>query len=214
MDAAKLREKVYIGYGKAAKRIGYNAQQYRADSAFDPLQTVVLQTLPASFTTNFTYSAPNKYGQATWLGVFDGREFEPGDFLVSPEDGTFFVAAMQTTLPIYCVQTNRTISVLRTSQAPGGGGVQGYGGTTAANEVAIMSGWPASILQGTKGEKSSVNLPADAKTPWYAILFPNFGDTVLRTSDIITDDIGRRYIISSAELTDMGWRITAMQALV
>lgn len=214
MDAAKLKEKVYIGYGKAAKRIGYSAQQYRADSAFDPLQTVVLQTLSASFTTNFTYSAPNKYGQATWLGVFDGRGFLPGDFLVSPEDGTFFVAAMQTTLPIYCVQTNRTIKVLRTSQAPGGGGVQGYGGTTAANEVAIMSGWPASILQGTKGEKSPVNLPADAKTPWYAILFPNFGDIVLRTSDIITDDIGRRYVISSAELTDMGWRITAMQALV
>lgn len=214
MDAAKLKEKVYIGYGKAAKRIGYSAQQYRADSAFDPLQTVVLQTLPASFTTNFTYSAPNKYGQATWLGVFDGREFVPGDFLVSPQDGTFFVAAMQTTLPIYCVQTNRIIKVLRTTQEPGNVGLQGYGGTTAANELAIMSGWPASILQGTKGEKSSLNLPADAKTPWYAILFPAYPGITLRTSDIITDDIERRYVISSAELTDMGWRVTAMQAMV
>jgi hypothetical protein len=214
MDAAKLRDKVYAGYGKAAKRIGYQAKQYRATSAFSPLETDPLQTLPASFTTNFNYSAPNKYGQATWLGVFDGRSFLPGDFLASPEDGTFFIAAMQTTLPIYCVQTNRIIKVLRTSQAPGGGGVQGYGGTTAANEVAIMSGWPASILQGTKGERSSVNLPSDAKTPWYAILFPAYGDIVLRTSDIITDDIGRRYVISSAELSDMGWRITAMQAMV
>ncbi|MDF7789585.1 hypothetical protein CG435_10800 [Pantoea ananatis] len=214
MDAAKLRDKVYVGYGKAAKRIGYNAQQYRAVSAFSPLSTAALQTLPASFTTNFTYSAPNKYGQATWLGVFDGRTFLPGDFLVSPEDGTFFVAAMQTTLPIYCVQTNRIISVLRTQQQSGSGGVQGYGGTTAANEVALMSGWPASILQGTKGEKSPVSLPADAKTPWYVILFPSFTGIILRTSDIITDDIGRRYVISSAELTDMGWRITAMQALV
>ncbi|MDF7658321.1 hypothetical protein PUG81_05015 [Erwiniaceae bacterium L1_54_6] len=214
MDAAKLRGKVYIGYGKAAKRIGYVAQQYRATSASSPLQTTALQTLNASFTTNFTYSVPNKYGQATWLGVFDGREFLPGDYLVSPQDGTFFVAAMQTTLPIYCVQTNRTIDVLRTTQQPGGGGVQGYGGTTEANEVAIMSGWPASVLQGTKGEKSPVNLPADAKTPWYVILLPAFGDVILRTSDIITDDIGRRYVISSAELTDMGWRITAMQALV
>lgn len=214
MDAAKLRSKVYIGYGKAAKRIGYSAQQYRALSAFEPLQTKPLQTLPASFTTNFNYSAPNKYGQATWIGVFDAREFTLGDFLVSPQDGTFFVAAMQTSLPVFCVQTNRTISVLRTAQQEGSGGVQGYGGGTAENEIAIMSGWPASILQGTKGEKSPVNLPADAKTPWYAILFPGYGDIVLRTSDIITDDIGRRYVVSSAELSDMGWRITAMQALV
>lgn len=214
MDAAKLRSKVYIGYGKAAKRIGYDAQQFRATSAADPLATQSLQTLPASFTTNFSYSAPNKYGQATWLGVFDGREFVPGDFLVSTQDGTFFVAAMQTTLPIYCVQTNRIIKVLRTTQEPGNGGLQGYGGTTAANEIAIMSGWPASILQGTKGERSSLNLPADAKTPWYAILFPAYPGITLRTSDIITDDIERRYVISSAELTDMGWRVTAMQAMV
>ncbi|MBU9823191.1 hypothetical protein J1782_25195 [Rahnella sp. BCC 1045] len=213
MDAAKLRNKVYIGYGKAAQRIGYVAQQFRAASAFNPLQTTPLQSLNASFTTNFNYSAPNKYGQATWLGVFDGRQFVVGDFLSSPEDGVFFVAAMQTTLPIYCVQANRTISVLRTSQEDAGG-VIGYGGTTAENEVALMTGWPASILNGTKGEKSPVNLPADAKTPWYLLLFPSYGDIILRTSDVITDDIGRRYIVSSAELTDMGWRVTAMQGLV
>jgi len=213
MDAAKLRNKVYIGYGKAAQRIGYVAQQFRATSAFNPLQTTPLQSLNASFTTNFSYSAPNKYGQATWLGVFDGRQFVVGDFLSNAEDGVFFVAAMQTTLPIYCVQCNRTISVLRTSQKDAGG-VIGYGGTTAENEVALMTGWPASILNGTKGEKSPVNLPADAKTPWYLLLFPSYGAITLRTSDIITDDIGRRYIVSSAELTDMGWRVTAMQGLV
>lgn len=216
MDAAKLRDKVYIGYGKAAQRIGYVAQQYRATSAFNPLETPALQSINASFTTNFTYSAPNKYGQATWLGVFDGREFLPGDYLVSPEDGTFFVAAMQTTLPIYLVQCNLTISVLRTTQdSPSGsaGGVQNYGGTTAANEVALMTGWPASVLNGTKGEKSPVGLPSDAKTPWYIMLLPQYEDVVLRTSDIVTDNIGRRYVISSAELTDMGWRATMMQAL-
>lgn len=217
MDAAKLRNKVYIGYGKAAQRIGYVSQQYRATSAFNPMQTEPLQSLNASFTTNFTYSAPNKYGQATWLGVFDGRQFLPGDYLKSDEDGTFFVAAMQTTLPIYCVQCNRVISVLRTTQSSPSGqqvGLQDYGGTTQANESPLMTGWPASILNGTKGEKSPVGLPADAKTPWYIVLVPSYGDIILRTSDIITDDIGRRYVISSAELTDMGWRITAMQGLV
>jgi len=212
MDGLKLRDKIYIGYGKAAKRIGFNYQQFRATSASNPLTSTALQTLPASFTTNFSYSAPNKYGQATWLGLFDGRTFEPGDFLVGHQ-GAFFVAAMQDTLPIYCVQTNRVVSVLRVGM-DAGVGLGGWASDTPANEVTLMQGWPASVLQGTKGETNDAKLPGDVKTPWWAILMPAWPGIVLRTSDIIRDELGRKYVISSAELTDMGWRITAMQAQV
>jgi hypothetical protein len=34
----------------------------------------------------------------------------------------------------------------------------------------------------------------------------------LRSSDIVTDDLARNYVISSAELTDLGWRCTIGQA--
>lgn len=213
MDGFKLRDKIYIGYGKAAKRIGFDYQQFRATSASNPLTSTALQTLPASFTTNFNYSAPNKYGQATWLGLFDARTFQPGDFLVGRQ-GTFFVAAMQDTLPIYCVQANRVVRVLRVSQdAPIGLG-SWAGDKRDTTEVPLMQGWPASILQGTKGETNETKLPGDVKTPWWAILMPAWPGVELRTSDIIRDDLDRKYVISSAELTDMGWRITAMQAQV
>jgi hypothetical protein len=43
---------------------------------------------------------------------------------------------------------------------------------------------------------------------------PAYPGIVLRTSDVIRCELGRKYVISSAELTDMGWRITAMQAQV
>jgi len=212
MDGTKLQAKIYIGYGKAAKRIGFDYQQFRATSANNPLSTTVLQTLPVSFTTKFTYSAPNKYGEATWLGLFDGRQFAVGDFLVGRQ-GTFFIAAMQDTLPIYCVQTNRTVDVLRVGM-DAGVGLGGWAGGVRADEVPIMHGWPASILQGTKGETNEAKLPQDVKTPWWLILIPAYPGIVLRTSDIIRDDLDRKYMISSAELTDMGWRITAMQAQV
>jgi hypothetical protein len=120
---------------------------------------------------------------------------------------------LQNCLPILCVQCNRMVSVLRVIQSDSVG-VIGYGGDSSDVESALMSGWPASILQGTKGEANDARLPGDVRTPWWAILMPAFSGIILRTSDIITDDIGRRYIISSAELTDMGWRITAMQAQV
>lgn len=212
MDGTKLQAKIYIGYGKAAKRIGFDYQQFRATSASNPLSSTALQTLPASFTTNFSYSAPNKYGQATWLGLFDARTFEVGDFLVGRQ-GTFFVAAMQDTLPIYCVQTNRVVSVLRDHQDQSVG-LGAYSGGTRATEVALMQDWPASILQGTKGETNDAKLPLDVKTPWWLILMPAYPGIILRTSDVIRCELGRKYVISSAELTDMGWRITAMQAQV
>lgn len=212
MDGTTLQAKIYKGYGQAAQRIGFPYQQFRATSANNPLLTTALQTLPASFTTNFAYNAPNKYGQATWLGLFDARTTAPGDYLVGP-GGTFFVAAMQATLPIYCVQTNRVVSVLRVGMDSGVGAVS-YGGDTPGTEVPIMQGWPASVLQGTKGEANEVKLPGDVRTPWWAILMPAWPGVILRTSDIILDELGRKYVVSSAELTDMGWRMTAMQAQV
>lgn len=212
MDGTKLQAKIYIGYGKAAKRIGFDYQQFRATSANNPLSTTALQTLPVSFTTNFKYSAPNKYGKADGLGLFDAREFAVGDYLVGRQ-GTFFIAAMQDTLPILCVQTNRVIDVLRAGMDPGVG-LGSWSAARRADEVPLMQGWPASILQGTKGETNEAKLPQDVKTPWWAILMPAWPGVVFRTSDIIRDDLDRKYMISSAELSDMGWRITAMQAQV
>jgi len=67
------------------------------------------------------------------------------------------------------------------------------------------------VLQGRVGEHNETKLPTDSKSPWWQIILPYVNDVVIRSSDIITDDLSRKYLISSAELTDMGWRITAMQ---
>lgn len=211
MDFAKLQSKIYAGYGKAAQRIGPPNTIYRATSAFTPMGANIV-TLPVSFNAeDMKYGKPNKYGKPTWYGLFDGTLARVGDYLVG-QQGTFFIAEMQLTLPILMVECNRTINFLR-SPDPAGIGALGYNGTTTENEVALMSGWPASVLQGTKGEKGDAVLPGDARSPWWTILVPQHAGVVLRTSDIATDDLNRRYTVSSAELTDAGWRITAMQAV-
>ena len=158
------------------------------------------------------YGKPNKYGHPTWFGLFDGALTKPGDYLTNASDGTFFIAAQQQALPILLVQCNRTINVLRPQQQAGVGAL-GYGGDTAANETTLMTAWPASVLQGTKGEKGDAILPGDVRSPWWAILLPAYPGVTLRAADIITDELSRRYVISSAELSDLGWRITAMQAV-
>lgn len=213
MTGEKLRDKIYAAYGRAAQKIGFDYQQFRATSANNPLSTTALRTIKASFTTSFAYTAPSKHGKAEWLGVFDARLFAVGDYLVGRQ-GPFFIAAMQDTLPILCVETNRVIDVIRVGQEAEIGLGGWAGDKRASTEVLIMQGWPASILQGTKGETNETKLPGDVKTPWWAIMLPAWPGVELRTSDIIRDDLDRKYVISSAELTGMGWRITAMQAQV
>lgn len=211
MDATKLQSKVWSGYAKAAKRIGPVYQLFRPSSATNPFQYGPLGSLNASFNAeDMTYGRPNKYGKPTWFCLVDGSQVQVGDYLTNATQ-TFFIAAMQPILPILAVDCNRTVNVLRPQQQTGVGAV-GYGGDTDANETPLMTGWAASVLQGTKGEKNEVNLPGDVRNPWWQILMPAFPSVTIRTSDIVTDEIGRRYIVSSAELTDLGWRMTVQQA--
>jgi hypothetical protein len=177
-----------------------------------------LFTLPVSLNAeDMKYSRPNKYGKATWYALFDGSQVNVGDYFVGPE-GTFFVAAMQALLPILVVQCNRTISLYK-PQAQSGTGLVGYGGTTATGDSdtpptvrLLAQGLPCSILQGTKGEKSEANLPGDTRSPWWQMLMPDNGLTI-NIDDVVTDDLGRRYIVSSPEKTDLGHRITLMSAV-
>lgn|SRR5574340_498371 len=213
MDGATLQRKLYAGYAKAAQRIGLPTDLYRPGTATNPLASInKLRTLPASFNAeDMHYSKPNKYGHPTWWALLDGTLTRVGDYLKNDTDGTYFIAAQQTNLPILVVQCNRTLTVLRPQQQAGVGAL-GYGGDTDAGESALMTSWPASVLQGTKGEKEGAVLPGDVRSPWWAVLLPAFAGVTLRSGDIIKDDLARRYIVSSAELTDLGWRMTAMQA--
>lgn len=212
MNADTLQKKIYIGYGKAAQRIGRTFEVYRPSSESNPVDPGNLVTsLPASFNSeDMKYGKPNKYGKPLWYCLVDGRQTQVGDYLFNGDD-MYFIAAQQLALPILVVECNRKVDVLRPKQQPGAGAI-GYGGGAAAEATTLMSQWPCSILQGTKGEKTEAHLPADIRSPWWAILMPAWPGVVFRSTDVISDDLNRRYIISSAELTDLGWRLTAMQA--
>jgi len=231
MNAAEIQAKVFYGYAKAAQYIGSIYQFYRPGTPPPPTDQTswdasgatwdsggswdqpgnFLFSLPVSLNAeDMKYSKPRGYAKATWYALVDGTNLLPGDYFVGPM-GTFFVAALQSLLPILVVQCNRVISLFR-PQIETGIGAQGYGGNTTANETPVFQGRPCSILQGTKGEKAEGNLPGDTRSPWWSILMPYAGAAILQ-DDIITDDLGRRYVVSSAELSALGYRITCMSAL-
>lgn len=211
MDGARLQSLIYRKQAKGATKAGEIYQVFRATSAMNPMASSPIATIPALFGANAAFSTFNNYGTATWYAYLDGTQTQPMDILVGP-GGTFFVAAQQHLAPMLAVEAPRMVQVRVPYQPSGAGFIETYGGNTAAQETVVMSGLPASILQGTKGEKSDTNLPDDVRNPWWGILLPAFPGVILDSSHIIQDDLGRRFTISSAEITDLGWRITAMSA--
>jgi hypothetical protein len=182
------------------------------------------------------YGKPNKYGKSTWYALFDGKELQVGDYLIGLIKGgnlelegggdillencrklllegkgiAFFIAAMQPLLPILVVECNRVVSIY-SPQAQDGVGAQDYAGTTTQNQKLLVSNVPCSILQGTKGEKSETDLPGDTRSPWWTILMPASVGRITQDT-IIIDDLDQRYIVSSNENSEYGWRLTAMMA--
>ncbi|MBN9560257.1 MAG: hypothetical protein J0H14_05940 [Alphaproteobacteria bacterium] len=212
MDAAILQDRISRGLGTAARRIGASTDAYRPRGTSDPLARANrFLRLPAAFSgPDGKFARPNGYGDALWFGVFDAAYTRPGDYLVQG-GSIWFVAAQQPLLPVLCVQTNRTVAFRRPA-APGGVGVNSYGGIALSTATPLISGWPASVLGASPGNRPSANLPSDSSVGTWTVLLPAVEDVVLRPADLMTDDLDRTGIVASAEITDLGWRLTVKQA--
>jgi hypothetical protein len=217
MDAATIQAKIYRGYGLAASRLGYPYAVYRPAGPTAPLGTLLNPALNATFTSastqDFNFNRSTDREVPDYHCMADMTGLAASDIFVHPEWGTYFITALDPLLPPRAIRATQTISVTRPGEQPGFG-AQPYGGSTPSTEVPVMTGgWPAAILTvKARGEGSEVNLPGDVRTPGYTIYLPYLEGTLLRSSDIVVDSLGRRFIVSSAELTDQGWNMVTRQA--
>ncbi|UZO91762.1 hypothetical protein [Roseomonas mucosa] len=219
MDGYRLARLVARGYERAGHHLGLDYDLWRPARALNPLLqinrvgTKVRATFDATTSYQFTSHAP--WVQASRAGLFDPLLVQVGDYLIYPNrtDQAYFVAAMEHLAPPLCVICNSRINVRRPG-APDGLGAVGYSGSTPATEVDVMRDWPASILQGGSGQRTDPHLPGDAVVPGWNILLPALPGIDIEFSDLITDHRGRRMLISSAERTGLGWRISARLAQV
>lgn len=212
MDVIHLEDRVRWGMNVAARAVGMRADAYRPRGESEPLapRNRYLR-LHTAFTANrggFAHAV--EYGEALWHGIFDAAYTRPGDYLVR-EDGTWFIAAQQSLMPVLCVHTNRIISFSRPAPQPATG-INDYGGMTASTLVPLMTSWPASVIAGSAGNRTSAGLPSDATVPYWTVLLPAPPGCLLRPADVMTDDLGRNAVIGSAELSDLGWRLIVRQA--
>lgn len=207
MDAATLQNRIYKGYDKAAQRIGIDFTIYRSTTAIDPISPDNIQgTIKASFNVSWNYERASKYANSVWQLVADGTLLQPFDYLKSATQ-IYFVAGKQLILPMLAVSCNQSIDIKR-PVGPSGKGYQGYSAFEDSTAETIYRDCPASYLQGTRGTNNPNDLPTDAKMPWFIVLLPMLGGQLIQTGDFLENSFGVRHMVSSAELTDLGWRLT------
>lgn len=92
----------------------------------------------------------------------------------------------------------RTITITRPS-ADAGIGQRPYGGLTPTAETTVAANLPARIQSDRQGTAPATKLPGDAagESIWKILFKGVLGLT--RTDDIITDDLGNRYQVISAD---------------
>jgi hypothetical protein len=202
-----IQRAINLGYAQTANLIGTPYRHYRPTPSAAITGTTWIDTLNLSFAQNGNFSKPGKVGNDEWYGYYDATTVQPGDYLTNGQR-TYFVASQQPLLPYLLVYCERVITLSTVGQTAGTGAGT-YGGDASVNGSTVLTSWPASIVQGSRGERGDITLPDDVRSPWWTVRLPATPGIVIQNSMFLTDDLGRRYSISSAEQTEYGWRLVS-----
>ncbi len=214
VSQATVQAKVNQGFGIVASKAGVSCEWYRPSPANNPISGGNwLGTLQVLFDTapDLMQRIPRRRDKPEeWFGAFDTTGIAVGDYLATPSPETLFIAAMDPFRPARLVLCNRTVDVRQPAAKIGFGAIGGYGGDTRTAETVLASSWPCAMVQGTKGETGDTRLPGDVKLPWSIVLLPAIPGLVLRNDLILVDDLNFRRVVSQAELTPLGWRLSVV----
>lgn len=103
----------------------------------------------------------------------------------------------------------RTVSITRPDVLPGVG-IQGYSAITEANETSIATGLPASIQSvRQRGAPEGGDPTAAPDRSQWDIFIPSSAAVLGLTTerDVVTDDLGKRYVITAAWWDSLGYRL-------
>ena len=217
VSMATIQPKVDHGFAVAARKLGVPCQWYRPTGPINPLASGnLLGSLQVLFDTNadMRQQQPRRRQKPEdWYGAFDTAGVQIGDYLVTPTPETFFVTTLDLYRPSRLVQCNRIVDIHAPGTMPALGFNPGYGGDNRTDEAVVVSGWPASLIKGPRGEAGDVKLPGDSKLPWEELLLPEIPGTDIRNDMILlyTAPEGTfRLVLVLVELTSLGYRCMAV----
>jgi hypothetical protein len=213
MRQDRLQDRIAWGANIAARAAGAWADAYRPSGPNEPIAPEKRYLrLPALFTGfRGKFERPLGFGETVAYGIFDSEYTRPGDY-IALNDAVWFILSQDPLLPVLCARATRVVSFSRPT-APASTGVNAYGGVTSTTTTPLASGWPASITGASGAGEPSARLPTDIGIPYWIVLLPEVPTVTFLPTDLLTDDLGRQAVVSAAEKTQLGWRLTVKQAL-
>ncbi len=204
MDGKALQNRVSKALGTAARRIGTQYIVYHPRGCVAPLNPRhrVIKLHAGVEPIGGAGASLGGYGVVLWRGIFDSLYTSPGDYLHG-QGGTFFIASQLQLQPILLVKTTHIITISRALPVASGG----YSGFVGSSASLIIVGWPALLVEA--GGRIEGTLPEAHYCNWL-IMLPLL-PTSPEVADVLSDDLGRRFVVASAQLNDLGWRLRARQ---
>ena len=214
VNYALVDQKIQKGYTKVGKYIGAVYTVYRAQGPHDPISpaNVVTQTNAAiDVSAKMTWPRPAVFGQSEpdAYGAFDTTGINPGDYFVGPQ-GTFFLHDIEAFVAYHMTWCNTTVSVFR-SEAPDFSDAP-YMADAVLQDVALAQNWPANVILTGRHERTSLDLPGDAKTGYFMARLPVSFPVQVRQNDRLQEPDGGVFLVAAAELTPLGWRLMMVRA--
>lgn len=233
MDAVAIQTKINSGYAKAASYVGKTYSHYRPTAGQPPIGSATLiGVIIAAFTVKgvgFNFDKPGGAKDFYWNCLADGSLLQPGDVLVSSAQ-TFAIAAMQPLLPPIAVLSNDRIAVSRqiseiagaggSASAPPsqvGGSIPYFGDRNkqTGGEAAIVANVPCAIAAlGARALDSKDGLPSSSPGPvrWkFLIAAGVVPQGTINDRDVITDQLGSRYVVSQNYWGPLGYEVEAVR---
>lgn len=213
-DCGGFDDLINDSYGMLGQLLGKPYARYRPTTVNNPIaEGTFVEVQDAYFDPepDFAVKRVSKPGDPIFYGAFDATAVMHGDYFVG-QGRTYFVGIMPDYLPPECIECNDVLSFYRpTAGVQNSDPTRFYSGNTAKAGMGSPLGikWPASVIQGTKGDRQELTLPNDTRGPWFNIDLPYFGNLRLQTGDQIDNAEGHRLVISSVEHTRHGFRLTA-----
>src|SRR5579872_3147802 len=212
VDFARIQNRIYYGYGKAAIRLGTEHSIYRSPDGINPIQeNNFIGTQLVSMDQDYKYTKQKKYGDAVWqILPEDGLSLNNYDFLVGPTI-TYYIVDIHPDdrlSPPLVVECNATINLIDPKNSLSAG-TNSYQQLKTGNPILLNC--PCSILQYTRFASNNMKLPSSVPLPHYEISLPDFDDVFIKTGQLIYDTNGRKFAVINAERTkkNLGFRILA-----
>jgi hypothetical protein len=205
MNGTLLQERIYAGYAIDARKTGYLYDIYRTDSPIDPLE---IGNKVGSTYCRFAAlvdKKPHQFKIPNYTLFADGRLLQSRDILVNADHGTWFVGDMQHLLPMQALLCNDVINVNRP--------VYVSGVLTDGDLVAFAVPVFRQLKKVDQKPVASAFGASTASTPvgeWF--VYAPIDWTVLKQNDMVTDESGRRYTVSTIDPTELGTVLVIRQA--